>query len=108
MQHFLKASKWGNFSKVIEKAKEAYRNAGHSIDDHFHDARKMVKLSPRTESQVEYILLTRYPYYFIAQNRDPRKKQITFILQYKQAILNFCDNYLQCLQSYYTNYRYYT
>ena len=80
----------------------------HSIDNHFPDVRKMVKLGFGAERQVENILLTRYIYYLIAQNGDPRKEQIAFVLQYKQTIFNFCDNNIQYLQSYYTNSRYYT
>jgi DNA-damage-inducible protein D len=37
-------SKWGNFTKVIEKAKESCRNAGFNVLDHFPDVRKKVKL----------------------------------------------------------------
>ena len=74
--------KWENFSKVIEKAKEACRNAGHLINNHFSDVRKMVKLGSGAERQVEDILLTRYACYLIAQNGDPRKEQIAFAQTY--------------------------
>ena len=36
-------SKWGNFSKVVDKAKESCENAGQNIADHFPDVRKMVE-----------------------------------------------------------------
>ena len=70
------------FLKSYKKAKEACRNAGHTINDHFPGVRKMVKLGSGAERQVEDILLTRYACYLIAHNGDPRKEQIAFAQTY--------------------------
>ena len=82
LQHLLGYSKWENFSKVIEKAKEACRNAGHPINDHFPDVRKTIPMPKGAIKNIEDILLTRYACYLIAQNGDPRKEQIAFAQTY--------------------------
>ena len=73
LQVLLGYSKWENFEKVIEKAKEACKNAGEIIEDHFPDVRKMVEIGSGTERAVSDIALTRYACYLIAQNGDSRK-----------------------------------
>lgn len=60
-------SKWENFSKVIDKAKEACTNVGQSVSDHFPDVRKMVPLGSGAERDVDDILLTHYACYLVAQ-----------------------------------------
>ncbi len=82
LQPLLGYSKWENFSKVIEKAKEACRNAGNSDADHFPDVGKMVSIGSGTERKVDDMLLTRYACYLVAQNGDPRKEQIAFAQTY--------------------------
>lgn len=42
LQSLLGYSKWENFEKVIEKAKESCRNAGEQTPDHFPDVRKTI------------------------------------------------------------------
>ncbi len=44
LQLLLGYSKWENFEKVIKKAKEACRNAGGDVENHFPDVRKMVDI----------------------------------------------------------------
>ncbi len=44
MQLLLGYSKWENFEKVIQKAKEACNNAGEQISNHFPYVRKMVSI----------------------------------------------------------------
>ena len=44
LQNLLGYTKWENFAKVIDKAKEACDNAGFQVTDHFPDVRKMVPI----------------------------------------------------------------
>jgi len=82
LQHLLGYSKWENFSKVIEKARESCRNAGQKVTDHFPDVRKMVQIGSGAEKEIDDILLTRYACYLTAQNGDARKEQIAFAQTY--------------------------
>ncbi len=75
-------SQYRNFLPVIDKARESCSNAGESVDDHFADVRKMVKLGSNAERQIDDIMLTRYACYLVAQNGDPRKSEIAFAQNY--------------------------
>lgn len=82
VQLLLGYSKWDNFEKVVSKAKDACRNAGEQIEDHFPDVRKMVQIGSGTEREVEDIALTRYACYLVGQNGDSRKQEIAFAQTY--------------------------
>jgi DNA-damage-inducible protein D len=82
LQHLLGYSKWENFQKVIDKAKESCRNAGEQFTDHFPDVGKMVPIGSGAEKEIDDILLTRYACYLIAQNGDSRKEEISFAQNY--------------------------
>jgi DNA-damage-inducible protein D len=82
LQTLLGYSKWENFSKVIDKAKDSCSNVGGKITDHFPDVRKMVEIGSGAEKAIDDILLTRYACYLIAQNGDSRKPQIAFAQTY--------------------------
>lgn len=76
LQGVLEYSKWGNFVKVIEKAKEACRNSQFDIDDHFADVGKMVDIGSGTQRTIDDMHLSRYACYLIVQNSDPRKEVV--------------------------------
>lgn len=82
LQDLLGYSKWENFSKVIDKAKEASINAGVAIADHFPDAGKVIEAGKGAIHEIDDILLTRYACYLVAQNGDSRKPQISFAQNY--------------------------
>ena len=82
LQNLLGYDKWENFSKIIQKAKEACKNSGQNVLDHFPDVRKMVLIGSNTEREIEDIILTRYACYLIAQNGDSRKDEIAFAQSY--------------------------
>ena len=82
LQALLGYTKWENFEKVIQKAKEACANAGENIPDHFPDVRKTIPMPKGAEKEIQDILLTRYACYLIAQNGDSRKVEIAFAQNY--------------------------
>jgi DNA-damage-inducible protein D len=49
---FTGCSKWENFEKVINKAKEGCRNAQGKIEDHFPDFREMVDIGSGSEREI--------------------------------------------------------
>ncbi|MEJ7780114.1 MAG: DNA damage-inducible protein D [Daejeonella sp.] len=82
LQELLGYSKWENFEKVIQKAKDACKNAGEEVFYHFPDIRKTIPMPKGAEKEIDDILLTRYACYLIAQNGDSRKEEIAFAQNY--------------------------
>ncbi len=82
LQNLLGYSKWENFVRVIDKAKESCRNAGEEVADHFPDVRKTIPMPKGAAKEIDEILLTRYACYLIAQNGDSRKEEIAFAQNY--------------------------
>ena len=82
LQKLLGYVEWRKFLGVIEKSKEACKNTGNDIFDHFVEAAKMVDIGSGTQRKIEDLKLTRYACYLIAQNGDPRKEEIAFAQTY--------------------------
>lgn len=82
LQGLLEYSEWRNFSRVIDKAKEACKNSGNDIKDYFVDVNKIVKTGLGVEKEIDDIMLSRYACYLIAQNGDPKKEIIAFAQTY--------------------------
>jgi DNA-damage-inducible protein D len=82
LQNLLGYSKWENFEKVIQKAKDSCINAGEESSYHFPDVRKMITKGKGAKNEIDDILLTRYACYLIAQNGDSRKVEIAFAQNY--------------------------
>ncbi len=58
LQDLLGYSKWENFEKVIQKAKDACSNTGEKVDYHFPDVRKMIMIGKVAEKEIDDMLLT--------------------------------------------------
>ncbi len=89
----LEYSEYRHFQPVIERAKEACRNSGHPVEDHFEDVLDMVDIGSGAKRQIADIRLSRYACYLIVQNGDPSKSVIAngqtyFALQTRRQELN--------------------
>lgn len=72
----LEYSEYRHFQPVIERAKEACRNSGQPVDDHFEDVLDMVDIGSGAKRKIADIRLSRYSCYLIVQNGDPSKPVI--------------------------------
>lgn len=82
LQDILGYTEWRNFVNVIDKAKDAVKNSGDELTNHFVDVNKMVTIGSGTERSVEDIALTRYACYLVAQNGNPAKQAVAFAQTY--------------------------
>ena len=76
LQKVLEYTEWRNFSKVIDKAKEACQKAGNVENDYFVDLNKTVETGIGQLKNVSDLKLSRYACYLIVQNGDPTKDVI--------------------------------
>ena len=82
LQVVLEYKQWRRFDSVIEKAKLSCKNSNISIENHFANVGKMVKIGSNTERKTNDYKLSRYACYLIAQNGDSRKEVIALAQTY--------------------------
>ncbi len=75
-------SKWGNFKKVIDKAKISCNISGNNVKDCFADVGKPIISGKGKKEFIEDYQLSRYACYLIVQNADPRKKLVALCQTY--------------------------
>lgn len=75
-------SEYGKFIPAIERAKEACKNSGQSVSDHFAHVSEMVLIGSEAKKSVNTYHFSRYACYLIAQNGDPRKEEVALAQTY--------------------------
>ncbi len=91
-------SEYRHFQPVLEKAKEACRNSGMIVEDHFEDLLEMVKIGQNAQRGVKTVKLRRYACYLIVQNSSPEKEvvalgQTYFAVQTRLQEIQRMDEY---------------
>jgi DNA-damage-inducible protein D len=72
----LEYSEFRHFLPVIERAKEACKNSGHPIFDHFEEYLEEIIHGKGAKQVYESVKLSRYACYLIVQNADPSKEVV--------------------------------
>ena len=67
---------WRNFLRVLNKAKEACKNAGFNVNEQLVDINKLSKRNNNALINIEDFKLSRYICYLIVQNADPSKEVV--------------------------------
>jgi len=76
LQKTLEYKEWRNFSKVLNKGKEACINSKINVDDQFVEVNKLIKHGKGGTRNIEDYKLSRYACYLIVQNADPSKEVV--------------------------------
>ena len=76
LQKILEYTEWRNFTKVIDRAKEACNGAGHEVSECFVEVNKTSEMPNGGTKQINDFMLSRYACYLIVMNGDPRKEVI--------------------------------
>jgi DNA-damage-inducible protein D len=74
LSKILEYSEYRHFKPVIDRAKEACKNSGYLVTDHFEDILGMVLIGSGAEREIDDVKLSRYACYLIVQNADPGKE----------------------------------
>jgi DNA-damage-inducible protein D len=69
-------NKWQNFEVAVQRARVACEQVGQVVTDHFTGVSKLIDVGKGAQRPVQDYLLSRFACYLIAQNGDPRKKEI--------------------------------
>ena len=72
----LEYSKWQKFNNVLENAKKACKNSENLVENHFTQVGKMVEIGSNTKRKIIDYKLSRYAFYLVVQNSDPRKEVV--------------------------------
>lgn len=72
----LEYTEYRNFLLVIKKAKEACKNSGQVMHNHFVEVDEMVEIGSGAKRSVGTVHLSRYACYLIIQNSDPSKEVV--------------------------------
>ena len=87
-----------NFLPVIERAKEACKNSGQQVSDHFVDYHEEIIHGKGAKQEYPSLKLSRYACYLIVQNADPGKEivaqgQTYFAVQTRLQEIRQMDEY---------------
>ena len=94
----LEYSEYRHFMPVIERAKDACKNSGQRIEEHFEDILEMITLGKTAQREVDSVKLSRYACYLVVQNADPGKEvvalgQTYFAVQTRLQEIQQMDEY---------------